>query len=476
MTDHPSASDSHQLKRTVTWKSAFVVSLGGSMLVAVSLGPMAAALGPASVFVWTLTAMVGVLSCLMIAELATMFPDKAGGTATYAHEGFKDVSPMIGAVSNWGYWLGWIPVIPVNLVLSAGYIQAAFWPEANILWLAIGMSVPLFILNYFGLRPGVWCSIIMATCALVPLVVISGSPLVDSSLFHRAFVTPFVPLDGSWSSGSSWLLMIKWMFVAVWSSYAFESASAVIAELKDPAKDGPKAMMAASAVGVLAFMIVPFMLLAIVGTDVLSKDASVAFLPAATTIFGQIGGMVVSIMLIAALLLGAQTAIIGASRTLYEMSRDGLTLTQFAKLNRFGVPDRTMIWVLLVTVASLLIFRADIVNLVAASNVGYLLVFLLVIPAFARLRYIRKEHPRPFKLPGIFVGIAVLVTLFNAVVFVVGGLQWGGKVMAIGSISVATFLPFYLYRRKIQDRRPMSVPAGDVSGQPRAEKPSLTAP
>jgi hypothetical protein len=33
------------LKRFATWKSAFVVSLGGSVLVAVSLGPMASVRG-----------------------------------------------------------------------------------------------------------------------------------------------------------------------------------------------------------------------------------------------------------------------------------------------------------------------------------------------------------------------------------------------------------------------------------------------
>src|SRR5262245_36347297 len=113
------------LKRFVTWKSAFVISLGGSLLAAVSLGPLAAALGPASVFVWSVAALVGVLQCLMITELAGMFPEKSGGTATYAHEGWKHISPIFGAVSNWGYWLGWIPVIPVNLVLAAGYLRAA---------------------------------------------------------------------------------------------------------------------------------------------------------------------------------------------------------------------------------------------------------------------------------------------------------------------------------------------------------------
>ena len=60
-------ADPHVLKRFASWRSAFIVSLGGSLLVAVSLGPMAADLGPASVVVWTFTAVIGVLQCLLIA-------------------------------------------------------------------------------------------------------------------------------------------------------------------------------------------------------------------------------------------------------------------------------------------------------------------------------------------------------------------------------------------------------------------------
>ena len=107
------------------------ISLGGSLLVATSLGAIAADLGPASVFVWTLIALIGVLQCLMIAEMAGMFPNKSGGTATYCHEAFKKYTPLVGAFSNWGYWFAWIPVIPVNMILVGGYIKASFCPAQH---------------------------------------------------------------------------------------------------------------------------------------------------------------------------------------------------------------------------------------------------------------------------------------------------------------------------------------------------------
>lgn len=460
------------LQRTVTWKSSFVVSLGGCLLVATSLGAIAGDLGPASAFVWTVTVLVGILQCLMIAEMASMFPNKSGGTSVYTHEAFRKW-PMVGAIANWGYWCGWVPVIPVNLIIAAGYLKS-FIPgltDNQILIIAIVMAATLYVLNWIGLKPGVWSSAVMAFCAIGPLAVIVLSPVFLPHLFHASNVFPFRPLHGSWHSGASWMRIFKWMFVAMWSSYAMETASTTIAELKDPHRDGPKAITAASIGGLVAYGVLPFMMLAIVGVSVLTQDASVAFLPAAQAIFGHLGGIVVSIMLIAALLLGAQSSIIGSSRAMYQMTHDGQMIKQFGGINRFGVPVGSIVVDASVTFAMLLIFRGNIVNLIAASNVGYLIVFLLLVPAFIILRRTQPDTPRPFKLPDLFVPIAVLITVFNLCLMFIGGPQWDATpvatvhgvnltVMGVGIAIMLLLFPFYLYRRVVQDRRPQMAMAG----------------
>ena len=450
----PPAASPNTLTRSVTWKSSFVVSLGGSLLVATTLGPMAAELGPASVFVWSLIAIVGVLQCLMIAEMAGMFPNKSGGTATYAHEAFKKTSPLFGVASNWGYWLAWIPVIPVNMILVAGYMKATFLPHGSTLEIAIGLTLLLYVINYFGLKPGVWSSAVMAVCSLVPLCIIAFSPIFKPGLFHPHYVFPIVPLNGSWHSGASWMTMIKWMFVAAWSGYAFESGTTIIAELRNPRSDAPKAIKAASAVGLFSFGLVPFMLMAIVGTDAITKDPIVAFLPAAQAIFGPVGANIVALMLIAALLLGVQTTIIGSTRCVYEMSRDGLIIKQFGQINKYGVPVGSMYLDCAITIGLLLIFKDNIVNLIASSNVGYMVVWILLPIAYILLRRGQPNAERPFKLPGFFVPVAAAVALFNIAISLVGGPQLGATVMWTGIIIMLAVAPFYWYRRMVQDRHP----------------------
>ena len=464
------------LARTVTWKSAFVVSLGGALLIATSLGAIAGDLGPASVFVWTLIITIGILQCLMIAEMASMFPNKSGGTAVYAHEAFKKW-PFVGAIANWGYWCGWVPVIPVNLIVAAGYLKS-FVPNLSdhqVLIAAIGMAIALYALNYIGLKPGIWSSAVMAFCAIGPMAVIILSPVFLPHLFHSSNLFPFKPLNGSWHSHASWMLIFKWMFVALWSAYGIESASTTIAEFKDPHKDAPKAMTAASIGGFIAYAVLPFVMLGIVGVSVLTQDASVAFLPAAQAIFGHIGGIVVSIMLITALLLGVQTTIIGSSRSMYQMTQDGQMIRQFGVINKFGVPVGSMFVDAAVTIVMLLIFKNNVVNLIAASNVGYLIVWLLLLPAYVILRKTQPNAVRTFKLPGFFVPLAIVITMFNAFLFFAGGLQWDATpistmilfghafnllVIPVGSAIMLLFVPFYFYRRLVQDKRPTLVFAG----------------
>ena len=463
--------EAKSLQRTVTWKSAFIVSLGGALLVATSLGAIAGDLGPASVFVWTLIISIGILQCLMIAEMASMFPNKSGGTAVYTHEAFRKW-PIVGATANWGYWCGWVPVIPVNLLVAAGYLKS-FAPnltDNQVLIIAIVMAAFLYALNWIGLKPGIWSSGVMAFCAIGPMAVIILSPALHPSLFHASNLFPFKPLNGSWHSGASWMLMFKWMFVALWSAYGIETASTTIAELKDPHKDAPKAITAASIGGFIAYGVLPFVMLGIVGVSVLSQDASVAFLPAAQSIFGHVGGVIVSVMLICALLLGAQSSIIGSSRSMYQMTHDGQMIKQFGAINKFGVPVGSIVVDATVTVAMLVIFRGNVINLIAASNVGYLLLWLLLLPAYIILRRTQPDTPRSFKLPSIFVPIAAVLTVFNAFIFIVGGPQWGKQVMVTGSVVMLLFLPLYFYRRLVQDKRPSLVFATPSGGLPELQE------
>ena len=317
----------------------------------------------------------------------------------------------------------------------------------------------------------------MAICAIGPMAVIILSPIIHAGLFKAANVFPIVPTGGSWHSHASWMLIFKDMFVAAWAVYGIEAASTTIAELRDPHKDAPKAITAVSIAGFFSYVVMPFVLLAIVGVSVISQDASVAFLPAAQAIFGHVGGIVVSIMLITALLLGVQTTIIGSSRSVYQMTQDGQMIKQFGTINKFGVPVGSMYLDLATTIGLLIVFKSQIISLIAASNVGYLFLWLLLIPCYIILRRTQPDMVRSFKLPGMFIVVAALITAFNVFIFTVGGFQWGKAVWLPGTTILLLFVPFYFYRKLVQDKRPghWPTPAGPPAGtEGRAGRPRRT--
>ena len=442
------------LPRVVSWPSAVLVALGTTMLVTVSLGPMAAEIGTASIAVWLLSAAVGAVQCLVIAELACRFPDRAGGTSLYAQSALGHLSPVLGAVSSWGYWLAWSPGIAVNVILAARTLRGTVWPGGNTLLIALVLMAGLYGMSALGLRMTMRLLAVTTVLAAVPLLTITAGLLIRPSLLHADRVFPVEVPGRGWRSTGTWALMLKWTFVAAWSAYGAEMASTVVAEMRSTSRGIWQAMTIAGAAGVLGFGLVPILLLASVGADGLAGDPATVFLPAARLVFGSAGGTVVNLMLVAALVLGAQAFLIGSSRTIYQMAVDRHLPRRFAAVNRFGVPIGSIVLDVTVIVAFLVLFGERVVDIVAAANVAYLVVFILLPVAFISVRARGAGMlPRPFD------GVAVALIAFNTVVLVAGGVQWGWRVMATGGGALLLVVPlsYACRRRRAPGPRPAPV-------------------
>jgi amino acid transporter len=99
-----------------------------------------------------------------------------------------------------------------------------------------------------------------------------------------------------------------------------------------------------------------------------------------------------------------------------------------------------------------------VVNIVAAANVGYLLVFVLLPLAYVLVRTKTRERHPGFTLPAFMVPVAILILAFNTIILIVGGCQWGPGVMAVGLFLVLTFVPFHVRARSLHSARPPRAP------------------
>lgn len=423
-----------RLPLTVTGVTGVLVGAGSSLMCVVSLDPMASALGAWSVLIWAGTALIGGLQCLLLGELTSRYPTRAGGTPQYAYRAWPTGSTTLGALSAWCYWFAWTPGIAVNLILAAGYLHQVLLPGIPTLPLALGLGVVLYALVASGLRPVAAIGAVLAVIAVIVVLLVALAPLAHLGGFHW-------PLDATaGSQGMSLSSVAKWAFVAAWSSYGAEMASVVVAEVRSAPRQMGPVMVVSGVIGLLACTLVPVSLFLLVPGQV-AGDPLGAFTAAAGDLLGPVGRTLAGFGLIAVLLLGALSFITGSSRTIYQLAEDRQLPRLFAHVNRRGAPTGSILLDAAVITTMLLIFGSNVVNVAAAANVGYLIVFVLLPLAYLTLRRRPGGEPGAFRLGRWGVPLAVFLAGFNLALLCYGGAQWGWVVMGTGLVLSGLILP-----------------------------------
>src|ERR1700689_5539766 len=119
------------LERGIDWTGAFWVASGVPPLVLFSIGAVAATVGKLSWVIWMLSIAMGFIQSFTYAEIAGLFPDKAGGTSIYGAIGWVRYGKLIAPISVWCNWFAWSPVQATGSALAAGYIlNALFVPDS----------------------------------------------------------------------------------------------------------------------------------------------------------------------------------------------------------------------------------------------------------------------------------------------------------------------------------------------------------
>ena len=90
--------EERQLLKSLHWYDGFVIALCQPAFLLGTLGFTLATIGAwGSVLLWGISATVGLLQNFIYSETAAMFPDKPGGIALYAHEGWRSRFSLVRA-------------------------------------------------------------------------------------------------------------------------------------------------------------------------------------------------------------------------------------------------------------------------------------------------------------------------------------------------------------------------------------------
>jgi amino acid transporter len=133
--------------------------------------------------------------------------------------------------------------------------------------------------------------------------------------------------EGQWNI-PGWTLFLGGLFIAAWSTYAFETAVCYTREFKNPKTDTFKAIFYAGLLCVVIYFLVPFTFQGVLGHEGMLATGIVDGTGIGEALAGMVGGgpvitQILVILMVLALVLAIMTAMAGSSRTLYQGSVDG---------------------------------------------------------------------------------------------------------------------------------------------------------
>jgi amino acid transporter len=452
-----------QLLKTLRWWDGFVIALCNPGFLLGSLGFTLGVFGAAgSMILWGASAIIGMMQAWIYSEPATMFGNRSGGISLYAHEGWRKYTTLVGPLSAFGYWIGWSVVLSIFGKIIGDLAQAQWWPHST--WtvtifsnhlglphfIAIGTIITVWLFNVFGLRPAVWFSYACGLLLMIPLALFIIVPYFTgdwhSSNVHATFPGPWGGLK----------VAIVFMFILAWSAYGTEACATFAPEYQDTRRDTSRALRSAAAFMLFVCLFVPLGLGGVTGAVTTGAEGQF-YTAAMTQIVGHGAASFFTICIIASLLLSMTSSTADAGRALFGISRAGMTIKELGVLNRWHVPARAMTVDLLVNIA-LVVFITSNLAILYMSNIGYVLCHVFALSAFLLLRRDRPNWPRPIKVGAIWLPIAAVLCVLNAVFLLVGALApnlngygtWTDFWIGIG-VLVGSLLLFF-YRRIVQDK------------------------
>ncbi|UOT03268.1 APC family permease [Rhodococcus opacus] len=457
----PSSDQDNQMHKTLRWYDGFMLALPIATGIFISVGYTIGAIGaiPAAV-ICVILSVVALLQNKLFSEMAAMFPDKAGGVATFATEAWRKYFTPLGPIAAFGYWCGWSLVLSLVGLTIGSLVQAQWFPDST--WTMFSFAGVAFgfphlvsactivlctVLNVAGIKVAVRFNQVIGAAFIIVLAVLAIGPFLSGD-WDSANLTSHI--DGGWKT------FVVWLYVTAWAIYGSELCAVFAPEYKDTSRDTSRALTSIALFMVGAYTIVPLATTGQLGEAAVNENPIAFGVASINAMSGGLSGLITAI-LCGALFLSMISSSADAGRALYGLAAEKMTITQLDHINRRGTPSRAL-WITMVVNLLILVFIGNPVAILIASNLGYILAITLAVFGFLLLRKDRPQWPRPIRLPNYWIPVAAVVGVFNATILIVGvlnpGLSHAGGIkevlLGVALLSVGVLL--FGYRKLIQDR------------------------
>ncbi len=413
-------------------------------------------------------------SALVAAELASGWKAD-GGVYLWVKEAF---GPRWGFVAIFMQWVENLPWFPAVLAFAASDIAYTCNPRladsklfvVGVIWAAMWLGT---FMNFRDMK----LSAFMSSSGAIAGSIIPGIVIIVLGVWHLASGNPaaisFSPsaLVPDLHSLDQLMLLVAMLV----SMQGMEMSAVHVNNVRNPGRDFPRAIFAATAL-ILILSVLGALAIALVvpqGSVSLSAGVCQAF----DKLFASHGLPFLTPIVCFLMAYGALTMVVtwmvGPSKGIREVSKDGYLPAYWQKTNKYGMP--TNILLIQTTLSTLLscaiLFMPTVSSafmlMSALAAQLYLIMYLLMFAAAIRLRYTRPDVRRGYTIPGgkpgiwLVCGLASLACVF---VFVFGfipppSVRAGGAssitlyvLFLLTGIVVLTSVPLFFYSRS-QKRR-----------------------
>ena len=375
--------------------------------------------GPAISLSFIFAAIACGLAALCYAEFASTVP-VAGSAYTFSYATFGE---FVAWIIGWDLILEFAVAAAVVAKGWSSYLGTVFGFGGGIAdvggyqvdWGALLIIAFVTAILAWGtkLSAGVSLAITAVKVSVVLLVVVVGSFYIKPANY-----SPFIPpaeaapegssgteqslfslLTGAEGSHYGWYGLLAGASIVFFAFIGFDIVATTAEETKNPQRDVPRGILASLAIVTVLYVAVSVVLSGMVKYTEL-RDAESANLATAFSLNGvDWAAKVISIGALAGLTTVVIVLVLGQTRVLFAMSRDGLMPRQLAKTGEHGTPVRITLLTGAVVAVTATIFPID--KLEEMVNIGTLFAFVLVSAGVLVLRRTRPDLKRGFRTPWV---------------------------------------------------------------------------
>ncbi|MGV0791647.1 amino acid permease [Mycolicibacterium sp. XJ1819] len=417
-TDEPDT----RLRKDLTWWDLTVFGVSvviGAGIFTITASTAGNITGPAISISFVIAATACGLAALCYAEFASTVP-VAGSAYTFSYATFGEfVAWVIGwdlilefAVAAAVVAKGWSSYLGTVFDFGGGIAEVA---GLQLDWGALLIIAFVTAILALGtkLSAGVSLAITAIKVSVVLLVVVVGAFYIKTQNY-----TPFIPpaesgeggtgteqslfslLTGAEGSHYGWYGLLAGASIVFFAFIGFDIIATTAEETKNPQRDVSRGIIASLVIVTVLYVAVAVVLSGMVSYTELrdaGEDANLATAFAANGVTWA--AKIISIGALAGLTTVVIVLVLGQTRVLFAMARDGLLPRSLARTGSRGTPVRITLLVGGLVAVTATVFPMG--NLEEMVNIGTLFAFVLVSAGVLVLRRSRPDLERGFRAPGV---------------------------------------------------------------------------